>query len=232
MAKKVDNYATFVATDAIIKNTVCSFGTYYDEDGSKRQIVYNVDPRTGQDIPFKFKFSRDKRFITVPLNKMDSHGASVVEFLRNHPLNSNSPNPSKSPWFKEIDNNRDAEVAIDSIVLRNQAENKAMSLKGDEFDEVVKVLGFSGEPKIKLHKVLQYATKNPSEFLEVVSDPNRRAVSLFEAAVKAKLITRKGFMYQYQEVHIGNDRDKAIIKIAEDKELQEILQKAIKQAGA
>lgn len=231
MAKKVENYATFVALDPIIKNTSASFGTYYDEDGNKQSIVYSLDPRTGADVPYKFKFSRDKRFITVPLNKKDVNGNSVVQFLRNHPKNINSPIQSGQAWFKEIDNERDAEIAISSVKIRNEAENKALSLKGEEFEEVSKVLGFTGDHKIKLHKILQYATKNPSDFLEVLGDPNRTARSLFEAAYKAKIITRKGFMFTYQDVHIGNDKDKAIIKIAEDKELQDILAKALKQAG-
>lgn len=231
MAKKVENYATFVALDPIVKNTSASFGTYYDEDGNKKTIVYSLDPRTGADVPYKFKFSRDKRFITVPFNKKDMNGNSVVEFLRNHPKNANSPIQFGQAWFKEIDNGRDAEIAINSVKIRNEAENRALSLKGDEFEEVAKVLGFSGDQKIKLHKILQYATKNPSDFLDVLGDPNRTARALFEAAYKHKIISRKGFMFTYQDVHIGNDKDKSIIRIAEDKELQEILSKALKQAG-
>lgn len=231
MAKPVDNYATFVALDAIIKNASSTFGTYENEDGQIKYISYNIDQRTGQDVVWKFKFTRDKRFITVPVNKKDANGNSVVEFLRNHPLNANSENPSKAPWFKEIDNGRDAEVAIDSLKLRNEAENKALGLKAEELEEVCKVLGFSGDAKVKLHKLLQFATKNPTDFLSMVDDPNRRARALFESAYKNKIITRKGFMYQFQDVHIGNDKDKAIIKIADDKELQEILANALKKAG-
>lgn len=231
MAKPVDNYATFVAMTPILKNASSSFGTFYDEDGNRKYITYSVDPRTGQDIVWKFKFGRDKRYITVPFNKKDSNGNSVVDFLRNHPLNANSPYPDKNPWFKEIDNGRDAEIAIDSLRLRNDAENKALGLKAEELEEVCKVLGFTGDAKIKLHKVLQFATKNPTDFLTMVEDPNRSAKALFESAYKNKIITRKGFMYQFQEVHIGNDKEKAIIKIADDKELQEIIANALKKAG-
>lgn len=232
MAKKVENYATFVALDPIVKNASTSFGAYNDEDGNRKYICYATDPRTGQDIVWKFKFNRDKRFVTVPLNKKDINGVLVVDFLRNHPLNANSGRGHKNPWFKEIDNGRDAEVAIESVKLRNEAENKALSLKPAELEELSAVLGFSGDPKIKLHKLLQYATKNPTDFLSRFSDPNRKARALFEKAWDNKLITRKGFMFNFGDVFIGNDKDKAIIKIADDKEFQDIIEQALKKAGA
>ena len=232
MAKRVDNYATFVALDPVLKKASCSFGSYRDEDGNLRYISQTTDPRTGQVVVYKFKFNRDKRFITVPLNKKDVNGNSFVDFLRNHPRNANSPIALNNPWFKEVDNGRDAEVAISSVKLRNEAENKALNLKDKEFDEVVKVLGYTGDKNVKLHKVLQYATRNPSDFLSIVSDPNRKARSLFEAALSNKVITRHGFRFVYGDTHIANDKDKAIIKIAEDKDLQEILENALKKAGA
>jgi len=232
MAKNVNQYATFVALDPIIKNSVSAFGSFRDDDGNLRYISYIKDRDTKEDVPYKFKFNRDKRFFTVPVNKTDQNGENVVQFLRDHPLNATSPNAVGNPWFKELDNARDANVAIDSFKVRNEAENKAFGLKGAELLEVASSLGFSGDSdEIIFHKVLQFASKNPSEFLDSVADPNRGARAIFEDATKKKVITKHGFRIVYQDIHLGNSKDLAIAKIAEDKELQEVLKAAIKKAG-
>lgn len=208
-----------------------TFYVYYDEEGTKHQLVQGVD-KEGNDIPYRFKLGRDKRFVTIPTNKKDIYGNSYLDFLRNHPRNQNSPGASKTPWFKELDSDKDATIALDSYMLRNKAENLALSLKGKELEEVYKVLGFSGEPKVKFHKLMQYASKNCSDFIERVEDPNRKAQALLRAGVDNKIITKRGFVYKYQDIVLGNDEGRAVTKIAEDKDLQEILEKALGTAGA
>lgn len=232
MAKSIDNYATFVALDVIAGNASVNMpAVYYDEEGQRQRLVLFKDDKTGEDVIYKFKWSRDKRHITLPLNKKDIYGTSYVEFLREHPLNKNSSISVDNPWFKELDDEKDAGKAIDSFKIRNEAEGKALSLKGKEFDEVCKVLGIEGKPSIMLHKLMEYASRNPSAFLEEVNNPNRRATALFRAAFASKIITKHGFRYVYQDTHIGNDEAKAITKIAEDADLQEVLEKALATAG-
>lgn len=232
MAKQVNNYATFVALDGITQNASVTIpAVYYGENGERHKLVLYRDDKTGEDVIYKFKFGRDKRHITLPVNKKDIYGNSYVEFLRNHPLNADSPNLTGGPWFKELDNERDAEKALSSFKVRHKAEDLALSLKGNDFEEVCKVLGIDGKPQIKLHKLMEYASRNPSDFISRVEDPNRRATSLFKASVKTKVITKHGFRYVFGDVHIGNDEEKAIIKIASDKELQAILEESIKKAG-
>ena len=208
-----------------------TFYVYYDEEGTRHQMVQGVD-KEGNDIPYRFKLGRDKRFITIPINKKDIYGNSYVDFLRNHPYNKNSPYAIDNPSFKELDSDKDAEIALDSYTLRNRAENLALSLKGKELEEVYKILGYSGEEKVKLHKLMQYASKNPSDFIEKVEDPNRKAQALLNAAIKNKIINKRGFVYKYQDIVLGNDEGRAVTKIAEDKDLQEILEKALSTAGA
>lgn len=232
MAKSVDNYATFVALDRIAGKASANMpAVYYDSEGQRQRLVLFRDDKNGEDVIYKFKWSRDKRHITLPINKKDIYGTSYVEFLRNHPLNKNSPNAVDHPWFKELDDERDATKAIDSFKIRHEAESKALSLKGKEFDEVCKVLGIEGKEGIKLHKLMEFASRNPSAFLDEVNNPNRKATALFRAAVANKIITKHGFRYVYKDTHVGNDEEKAITKIAEDKDLQEVLEKALANSG-
>ena len=232
MAKSIDNYVTFVALDSAARRTNSSFpATFYDDNGQRKKLVLYKDDKTGEDVVYRFKFGRDKRHITFPKNKKDIYGESYVDFLREHPLNQDSPIAKGSPWFKELDSEKDAEKALDSFEIRNKAENLALSLKGDVFEEVCKVFGFEGTPKIKLHKIMEYASRNPSDFIDRVEDPNRKPTSIFRSAVESKVIKKHGFRYVYGDVHIGNDEEKAIIKIAEDKELQSVLLDAIAKAG-
>lgn len=225
------NKKTVTFVSLLPKRASNTFYVYYDEDGTKHQLVQGID-KDGIDIPYRFKLGRDKRFITVPINKRDIYNNSYVEFLRNHPLNQNAPGASSAPWFKELDSDKDAEIALESYKLRHEAETLALGLSEGEREEVYKVMGISGEEKVKFHKLMQYASKNCSDFIEIVNDPNRKAKSIFKSAYANKIITKRGFVYRYQDTHIGNDEDKAIAKIAEDKDLREILEKALKKAGA
>lgn len=233
MSQKVKNkYVTFVSLDPVInKASVNIPAVYYDETGQPKRLILFRDNKTGEDVVYKFKFSRDKRHITIPHDKRDIYGESYVEFLRNHPLNKNSYLSDGNPYFKEMDDEKDASIAIDDFRLRNEAENKALALKGAEFEEVCRVLGIEGDPSVMMHKIIEFASRNPRTFLDSLGDPNRKALSLFRAAVSGKAITKKGFMYMYGDTAIGNDEERAVTKIASDPDLQDILTKALSKAG-
>lgn len=232
MAKSINNYTTFVALDGVANNASATMpAVYYDQDGQRRKLILFRDDKTGEDVLYKFKFGRDKRHITLPLNKKDIYGNSYVEFLRDHPLNSDSPLNTGNSWFKELNSERDAEKALDSFKVRHKAEDLALSLKGQDFEDICKVLGIDGTPQIKLHKVMEYASRNPSDFIDKVKDPNRRPLAIFRSAVEKRIITKHGFRYVFGDVHVGNDEEKAVIKIAEDKELRNVLEERIKKAG-
>jgi hypothetical protein len=80
--------------------------------------------------------------------------------------------------------------------------------------------------------MIEYATRNPTTFLSSIEDPNRKALALFRAATSAKVITKKGFMYVYKDTPIGNDEERAVIKIASDPDLQDVLTKALSKSGS
>lgn len=230
MAIKVDDYVTFVSL--LPTNAAFSIGVYYDEVGERKYIFANTNER-GDDVPYKVKFNRSKRHVRFHKDKVDKYGTNFVEWLRNHPKCVGSPfgTPLELCWFKEADSEKDAKVAFEDYKIRNTAENYALSLKGTELSRVASVLGFSGSESITHTNILHYASKDPKGFLEKVKDPNLEYEAMFRDALSEKVITKRGFRYVYNEVHLGNDEDSVIAKLAEDKDLSDVIKKAISSAS-
>ena len=230
MAIKVEDYVTFVSL--LPTNAAFSIGTYYNELG-ERQFIHGGVNEKGDDVPYKVKFSRSKRHVRFHKDKVDKYGTNFVEYLRNHPRCLGSPwgTPKELCWFKEADSEKDAKVAFEDYKVRNAAENYALSLKGKELDRVASVLGFRGNPSVVHTNILHYASKDPQGFLEKVKDPNLEYEALMRDALSSKVITRRGFRYTYNDVHLGNDEQAVVKKLAEDKDLSEAIKKATSVAS-
>lgn len=229
--KKLET-ATFVS---LRPGRTTTFHTYYDDEGNKHSLVLGLDSN-GQEIPYRFKIGKDKRFLKVPLNKKDMNGNSYVEFLRNNPHNEGSPIAGNDIWYKELDTDKDAEIVIEDHALRNKAEGIALELaskkmKGD-LDEICASLRIKGSDKVKVRKLLEYANAYPSDFIEMAGDPNRKFKALIETALEAKVIKKRGFRYVFNDEHLGNKESDAIDALSKDKDLVKAIEDALKSSGS
>jgi hypothetical protein len=226
MAIKVQNYVTFVSL--LPKNAAFTVGSYYDNVGN-RFFLHGGENDKGDVIPYKIKFTRNKRHVRFHKDKVDSNNINYVWFLRNHPRCLGSPFnlPAELCWFKEADSEKDAEIALKDFELKNQAETYALNLKGDEFERVAALLGFQGNKSVVHSNIVHYASKDPSGFLEKIKDPNMKFESMMRKALAEKVITKRGFRFTYNDVHLGNNEQEVITKLAEDKELFKAIEKAV-----
>jgi hypothetical protein len=227
---QVDQYVTFVSL--LPTNAAVTIGPYTDSIGNYFFLHGSTNDR-GEDVPYKVKFKRSKRHVRFHKDKKDKYGTSFVTWLRNHPRCAGSPFglPEDLCWFKEANSEKDAKIAFEDYKIRNTAENYVLSLKGKELERVASVLGFSGSASVIHTNILHYASKNPAEFLSKVKDPNLEYEALFRDALSEKVISKRGFRFVYNEVHLGNDEEAVIAKLAEDKDLRLVIQKAISSAS-
>lgn len=226
----VNNYVSFVS---LLPTNKFSLSTYEDHVGNKFFIHSGSLDQNGNPVPFKFKFTRSKRHLQFHKDKTDQNGINYVWFLRNHPrcLGSKFNLPKEMCWFKEEDSEKDAEIIIQSYENRNKAETYALNLKGAEFDRVASVLGFVGPKAVVHQKLIHYASKDPIGFLEKVKDPNMIYEALMRDALSTKVISKRGFRFTYNDIHLGNSEEDVIKRLAEDKDLRAVIQKSVGLAG-
>jgi hypothetical protein len=225
-------------------NASYSFTGYTDQTtGETKVIHYGRKDHLGNDVPHRFKFDKAHRSLRVPKNKKDIHGNSVVEFLRGFPECLNSPNgyykevegekKHINMWFKEMNEGKDAEIAIDAKRVKINAESTALNLEGDELAEMAILCGTMTEDEgIQKHRVLEYAGASPEKFMEMYNQPDRQATTLLKRAVHAGLVSQKGTMFIWEEITIGANESLAVSKLVEDTTLMDAIAQNLTALGA
>lgn len=206
-----------------------SFLAYFtDQEGEVHEIVQKQD-QFGNKTYRRFKWTQQNRAIRIP-NKQKS----VIDFLRSHPLCEGSPNNLGGiPEFKELNDRKAADIALEAKRVRSKAETIALSLEAEDIAEFAALIGSGhSDSGLQAHAVAEYAGNNPQHFLQLHEDPARAARALFNKATKAGLIKNKGFMVFWENVHLGNGDEKAIQRIYEDDQLTVAITEQLKKEGS
>ncbi len=151
-----------------IKNSKRTPLLYFDEElGYNRELRYAsnqkspfVDKQDGHVILESVVF--EDGFLHVPSNKQ-----TLQEFLHHHPYNGKK--------FSEVDKAKDAQEVVESIISEAEALIKAKELTIDQTETVCRVALTSDVSKMTSAElkrdVLVFAKTNPSEFLNIINDP-------------------------------------------------------------
>lgn len=222
-----DNYVYFVSKRQY--GSPYGFTTYTNLDGDLCMIVNKKD-KNGDPIPRKFNFGRRERTMRIPKNQKDIQGNSVVEFLRNHPECKGSVNNRGITLFEEVNEESSATQAINAKSARIEAEQKALSLEGEDLTDMCALIGqFSTKESILKHKILDYAGNEPDKFLEMFDAPDRKMRSLVRKGLSAGVLSQKGNMISWESTVIGADEDAAVTTLTKDKKLASALAEGIKR---
>ncbi|KKN46950.1 hypothetical protein LCGC14_0667740 [marine sediment metagenome] len=227
-------------------NASYSFTGYSDiETGEVKVINFGKkDPKTGNDLPHRFRFDRAHRSMRWNKNHKDIHGNSVVDFLRNFPECGGSPGgvytevdgePFQSNMmFKEMNESKDAEIALDAKRLKNKAETTALKLKGEELSDMAVLCGMlSKDEGMQLHRVVEYAGASPEKWLEMYDQPERTVKALLQKAVAAGVVDNsRGTLYVWENITIGANESLAISKLMEDSSIREAIEQNLTVLGA
>lgn len=209
------------------------FSTYVDVDGNV-QFITKYKNEFGQPIKKHYEFNQSRRIIRVPANQKEE-----IEFLRKAPECEGSPNGIYKEtegkthqirvYFREINEGKDASVAVSATKDRVKAQNKAFEISedGEKLKQVAVLCGcFNEDPGIQLSHILQYSETSPLDFIEMVDGPEVEASYLVKTAIKKGVMTKVGTAIKYSDLAF-DDEDHAISKVMSDKALKSSLKKAI-----
>jgi hypothetical protein len=220
--KKPNDYVYFVFLDHGLSHY--SFTGYTDSTGEYRFVEGKKD-QFGNPIPMRFNFNKSSRQL-----KYHSSQKAIIEFLRNHPECEGSANSHGTAMFRELNENKDAEIAIQATMLRSKAETKVLALKGAELKDAAHAFGYFKEGDgLRLHYLLQIAYYNPDQIFDVLDAPDFKAKALFKLAVDKKLVIKKGVVYVYKEEKLGPEERDAVSKLLQDKDLFDAIAAELKR---
>ena len=242
--ENLNDYVYFV----FVNNTNPHWGTTgYDDKEGKPQHIFKgrTHHKTGAPEPHRYKFDRAHRTIRVhKKDKCHIHPKNtVVTFLRNHPECEGSINGDfvedaegrriqQGVAFKEINEGRDAEVAVAAKANKIKAGNKALELEGDELEAMAILCGaLNKSESLQKHRVLEYADANPDLFMEMYNAPDRVARAVLRKAVDASIIQKRGTLYTWDGVHLGGAEDDAVGTLMKDGDMLSAIEQAIKKVG-
>lgn len=210
----------------------------YADRATNSFIIDYYDRKKGDDVvvrdrkgnPLRYKFTRSTRYIRVPIKREDE-----IEAIRNHPECLGSPNGTYrniegkdvhlNALFKEINEDKDASVAIDAAILRTDAMNKAIELIRDEVDadNAMLVLGIASTGQSGHHKLMVYAQNNPEQFLEIINSGDFKAKALVKKAISLDVLQRDGVIYKAAELEYGVDEEEVLKTVLTDRDKRDYL---------
>ena len=235
--KQFADYTYFVYTG---NNKSYGFTTYTDAiTGRTQGYVVGKDDK-GNPIYKKWRFNLDsQRQIRVHKDESDINGQSALEFLRNSPECLKSKNGHVVQggqvlvYFKEVNEEGDAELALESRELSIRAQNIALNLKGQELIDTGAILGLFGAKEKALRlRIMDYASNFPKKFLDIVEDPTAKVRALVEKAINAGVFSEDGRQIKWETKLVGADKDDAITTILKDEKLRKAVELNLQKFGA
>lgn len=216
---------------------------YTDYDGllgEKGRYVKYVDSRNqkGQDNAKRFRFDLSLRRLLVRENDKDFYGVKLFDWLKNYPSCEGSPygeytqengkTVQKGVLFREMNNAKDAEVALEADEYRIKAQAEVLSLDNETLEEVGAILGHYGEPdKTMRLRVLEFAGKRPNEYFELMKSGDRHVRAVVRKALNEGIFSKKGTMIMFDSTLVGADEDGAIAKLINDPQMLGALQEKL-----
>lgn len=234
--KKFDDYVYFVY---IGNNVRYGFSTYTDPiTGQTRGYVVGKDDK-GNPIYKNFSFNFDsQKQIRVHKSEVDLNGQSKLDFLRNSPECMGSPNGTfvngsqVLAYFKEVNDAKDASIALESRETAIKAQSTAIGLKGTALSDLAAIIGiFSDEEETLRLKVLDYASNYPTKFLSLMEDPSVKVKALLKRAINANVFSVDGKQIKWEGKLIGADEDDALSNLLKDDKLRKAIELNLSKFG-
>lgn len=233
-------YFLFAAINPDISGSI-GFTSFTDLDGNHYRAINGYTPYgVPRDFGVTFtegsgriyKAGKNQK-VTVLINgKPDKADWLLADYLRKCSLCEGSPNFRGSALYRELDEEKDASVLIDTKRLRKKANDAAFDLEGKpkELAEVAQLIGeFRDNKDLQFSAVIAFAEANPRQFLEIVEAPDRQARALLKKAISIGEVKEKGKLLIWRNETLGSDEDEAIQKLTKEKEVFKALELSVKK---
>lgn len=219
-----DDYTYFVLLEPFVRRASNSFVLEYN-DISTGDFVSISDHK---GLPKRYIFDKSKRMI-----KIHNKNEKLIKAVRNHPQCEGSPNgyyrngstSNSNALFKEMNEQRDAELALSAAMKENEATDLCFQIMKDEekADKLSIYLGFKDSGKIGNVKLLMYAKKEPENFIKAVNSPDFEAKVIVERAISHGILSKVGVNYVCEDFEYGIDIDSAVKNVMNDSDKMSLL---------
>ncbi len=232
------DYVVFIFTSPL--NRSFGFKTYMNELGQSVGFVIGHDKHK-QPIYHRWKFDQDgARTIRVHKNKTDlsEEKLKAVDFLRNSPNCKGSPNGTYSldgtqsdVYFQEMNDEKTAKEAIEAEIVRMNALNLALSVKGQDFVDLCALVGaMNKDESVMRFTLIDFARNKPEKFTELYNDPVRQLKSILRRGVSLGIINKEGRMLTWENQLLGVDEDDAVRKLHTDENMLKAIKSHLAKA--
>lgn len=199
---------------------------YTDAKGNLCFVEAGVDNKTGTPIHRQFRFSQGRRVLSV-----SKHQTDAIEFLRNHPECEGSPNCRGMVEFKELNDERSAEIAQERELFVLKVKNMVVALDETSKIEVAKLCGIIEPSAVQRDfRLIQEAGISPEKVKDIIEAPDREARSLILEGIDFGILKKRGFMIMFDKEKLGNDEDNAVRKLLNESDLFDSLKFAVNEA--
>lgn len=205
--------------------------------GKYVEYATSIDDR-GREKGKYFRFDESLRRLMTRQYDTDVKGLSQYEFLKNYPTCEGSPYGEYveqdgvmvqiGVQFREMNDAKDAEVALEADALRIKAEGEAYNLDEQTLSEVAANIGLFGKPDNMMRlKVVEYARKRPADFNKIMAQEDRAVRAIVRKAVNERVFNTKGSVIYWDQTLIGADEDSAVATLLKDASMLTALQEKL-----
>ena len=227
-----DQYVRFVLVNA--NQASFGFTNYTDPVSGEFQFISRgTNNKTGERLFWKPRWAKDKRVLRInKKQKCPETGRLVWEYIKNYPgcrnAESNINPKTGAPYegrqyvYKIMDSEADANIAVKARRLKNKAETIAFDLEGQDLTDVAGLInprGFNQTAAQNTHLCLEFASKDPQAFIDLVDSKDRKVRSLIREGVRQGKLQKRGHMIVWDGEMLGGDEDSAVSKLINDRDL-------------
>jgi len=229
--------------DRINRGGTISFRHYTDHAGALgepgRLIEYITSKGSdGKALSKFFVLDESRRRLQVRETDKDMNGVSQYEFLKNYPECEGSPNGhyievdgveiQQGVIFRELDSDKDADVALEAEAQRTKAKSSAFNLDDKTMQEIAANIGFFGSPGSQMRlTVLEFAEKRPADYFKLLNAGDRNVRAIVRKAIADGLFTVKGSIIYWETTVMGADENEAVARILKDEQILNALQNKV-----
>lgn len=176
-----------------------SFISYSDRDGNTYKGIASIDQH-GNKRPFVVTWSaRNRIYRGVKTKKImvEVNGKikemPLYDYIKGYDRIENSPNLRGQPLIKELDEVKDAKLAISRKTLVAKAATTALGLEGQDLTDMAALIGvFKNDPDVQKFRVTEFADQDPEAFFELYNAPDFKVKALVRRAISAGVAKKKG----------------------------------------
>jgi len=201
-----------------------------NQRGTYVRYVVSQDSK-GKPVGKRFRFDESFRRLMTRDTDADFNGVSQYDWLKNYPNcegspygeyieNENGESVQMGVWFRELNDAKDAEQALQADEARINAQAEALGLDETTLSEVGAILGHFGEPdKLMRLRVVEYAGKKPRQFTQILKSGDRGVRATVRRALNEGVFSQKGSLIYWGSTVMGGDEDAVVAAIVNDPEM-------------